>query len=443
MSDFPSSKFERGKIFAKSGLKLGVNYAKLRLEEKIGKKRSKESLSALHIRNAEELFKDFTRLRGTALKMAQAISIDRSVLPDEFADVLARAQYQVPPISNRMVRQIIKQELGEYPELLFDDFQTHAMAAASLGQVHRATLKNGQKVAIKVQYPNVRETIESDLAMGKILFRRMAGGKKVDQYFEEVRSKLMEETDYELEGQNLENYSTYYAHPDFVTPRWIPEYSTKRILTMSYLEGEHLHEFLQRNPTQESKNRYGQLLWDFFHSQVNDRHTVHADTHPGNFILTPDGKLGILDFGCIKECPADFFDSFLSLMPAHHEEDVEALLPIYYDLELLFDDPANNKEEAKFYRFCRDFGELMIHPYRNKNFHFGDSEYDARMTKLLKEAAADGKPRGSRHFVYIARVVIGLYRMLISLDATIQTEDAYSTITNYLGKSVDAENITV
>ncbi len=443
MSEFPSSKFQRGKVFAKSGLKIGVNYAKLRLQEKLGKKKSKEEISALHIRNAEELFKDFTRLRGTALKMAQAISVDRSIFPDEFADVLARSQYQVPPISATMVRQIIKQELGDFPEKIFAHFEPNAMAAASLGQVHRATLKDGRKVAIKVQYPNVRETIESDLAMGKILFRRMAGGKKVDQYFEEVRSKLMEETDYEMEGQNLDNYSNYYAHPDFVTPEWIPSYSTKRILTMSYLEGEHAHEFLKRNPDQESRNRYGQLLWDFFHSQVNDRHTVHADTHPGNFVLTPDGKLGILDFGCIKECPPDFFDSFLSLMPAHHDEDVQALLPIYYDLELLFDDPAKSKEEEKFYRFCRDFGELMIHPYRSKNFNFGDSDYDSRMTELLKEAAADGKPRGSRHFVYIARVVIGLYRMLISLNASIETESAYHTITNYLDKSVDAERIAV
>lgn len=445
MSDFPSSKYERGKIFALSGLKLGTNYAKRHLQTKLGKKSSAEDNSAFHLRNAEAMFKDFSKLRGTALKMAQAISIDRSVLPDEFADVLSRAQYQVPPISKTLIRQIIKQELGKYPEDIFSDFNPNAIAAASLGQVHRAKLKNGKDVAVKVQYPNVRETIGSDLAMGKLLFRRMAGGKAVDKYFEEVGNKLMEETDYLLEGSQIELYSNRYSDPDFITPEWLPEYSTQRVLTMTYVDGLHLNEFLKEQPSQEERNRYGQLLWDFFHSQVNDHYTVHADTHPGNFVLTKNQELGILDFGCIKKCPKDFFNAFLTLMPAHYHEDIDALLPLYYDLELLKSDPRkeNDNKELQFYQFCRNFGELMIRPYRDGSFDFNDSAYNKEMTRLLKQAAAEGKPRGSEHFVYIARVVIGLYRMIIQLGADIETDKSYQTIITYLESQNRMQKVAV
>src|SRR5699024_2620705 len=134
--DFPSSKFDRGKIFAKTGLKLGTNYAKRYLKKKTGRKESDSEKRSFYSENARQVFNEFTKLRGTALKIAQSLSMDQGVLPEEFTEVMSEAQYSVPPINKALVRSIIKKELGQYPEQLFKSFTPNAIAAASIGQVH-------------------------------------------------------------------------------------------------------------------------------------------------------------------------------------------------------------------------------------------------------------------------------------------------------------------
>src|SRR5699024_3173125 len=134
-------------------------------------------------------------------------SMDEGMLPEEFANVMSEAQYSVPPINKALVRSIIKKELGEYPENLFADFESEAIAAASIGQVHRAWLKTGEKVAVKIQYPNVRNTIHSDLGMAKSLLKKvMKRGVNLDDYFIDIESTLMEETDYIQEGEYIDYF---------------------------------------------------------------------------------------------------------------------------------------------------------------------------------------------------------------------------------------------
>ena len=168
MTNFPSTKYQRGKIFAKTGLKVAKNYAGHYLKT-LGRQQS--DYSSLHQKTAEDMFGEFTKLRGTALKIAQSFSLDQGFLPDEFSEVMIRAQYQVPPISRSLVRSLIKKELGKYPEQIFSEFDLNAMAAASIGQVHKAKLKNGKQVAVKIQYPGVRDTISSDIALARTLFK--------------------------------------------------------------------------------------------------------------------------------------------------------------------------------------------------------------------------------------------------------------------------------
>src|SRR6056297_3839731 len=201
MNDFPSSKFDRGKIFAKTGFNVGKNYAKHYLKSIASGNGDK---NALHKQTAEEVFSEFTKLRGTALKIAQSFSIDQGFLPDEFAEVMTKAQYSVPPINRSLVRSIIKKELGNYPEQIFKSFDSQAMAAASIGQVHRATLKDGTEVAVKIQYPGVRDTISSDIALAKTIFKQLvAKGTDLTPYIEEVRTTLLKETDYTEEGKSI------------------------------------------------------------------------------------------------------------------------------------------------------------------------------------------------------------------------------------------------
>ncbi len=428
MSDFPSSKYDRGKIFAKTGLKVSSNYAAHYLKT-LGRKN--KNRSELHRQSAEEIFSEFTKLKGTALKIAQTLSIDQGFLPDEFADVMTRAQYSVPPINRSLVRSIIKQELGKFPEMIFEKFESDAIAAASIGQVHRATLKDGRKVAVKIQYPGVRDTISSDLGLAKTLFKRIiSGGENIDPYFEEIYDTLLLETDYIHEGETINRFQKRFSNDSVVTPVWIPEFSTRRVLTMTYIEGEHLGDFLKRNPDQNEKNLYGQLLWDFFHRQVDDNEEIHADTHPGNFLLTKDGKLGVIDYGCVKKFPEEFFNDYLNLLPTHLTRDEEEIIQLYLRLGVLNDHPQKSKKEMEYYRFCLNYGYTFAMPYQSDSFDFGDQEYKDLIKGYTKNAPISTEPRGNKHFIYSTRVHLGLYHFLMKLGAEINTGPSKEIVAN-------------
>ena len=420
MSDFPSTKLERGKIFAKTGFQVSKNYASHYLRSFTSKNGSK---AELHKKNAEDLFREFTRLKGTALKIAQSFSIDNGFLPDEFSEVMTKAQYSVPPINRALVRSIVKRELGAYPEEIFTSFDTSAIAAASIGQVHKAVLKSGETVAVKIQYPGVRDTISTDLALARTIFRQIVSDSaKMDVYLDEIRTTLLRETDYTEEGKSIDRFHERFASDTVTTPKWVPEFSTERVLTMTFIEGIHLQEFLEQNPSKEKRNHYGQLLWDFFHNQVEKRGEVHADTHPGNFLFTDEGKLGVIDFGCVKEFPDEFFTDYLRLLPTHLMQEEQAIKELYLKLDVLKEDPEKNKKERMFYEFCKNYGFTFAMPYAEGNFDFGDTEYKNLIRDYTKNAPFTNEPRGNKHFIYTTRVHLGLYHFLMKLGAEVKTD---------------------
>jgi len=435
MSDFPSSKYDRGKIFAKTGLKVGTNYAKHYLKNIRGSDSQRNS--DFYNQTAQQIFSEFTKLRGTALKIAQSLSIDQGLLPDEFSEVMTQAQYSVPPINRSLVRSIIKRELGSYPEALFESFDTEAIAAASIGQVHAARLKSGEKVAVKIQYPGVRDTIASDLGLAKSLFKRFIKNKEeLNEYFEEIESTLRLETDYIHEGKTINRFHERFSTDRFETPRWIEEFSTERVLTMSYLEGEHLKEFMDREPSQEEKNSFGQKIWDFFHEQIRQSDEIHADTHPGNFLLTKDGKLGIIDFGCVKNFPDEFFRDYLLLLPTHLERDLDKIKALYNRLGVLKGDPETDEKEKKYFEFCLNYGFTFAMPYESDTFDFGDPEYKELIRGYTRNAPIGNEARGNKHFLYSTRVHLGLYHFLMKLGATVETKKSQEIVENRINETV-------
>jgi len=436
MSDFPSSKFERSRIIAKTGLKVGTNYAQRYLKKHLTGK--EEDAKSFHSENAQEVFKEFTRLRGTALKIAQGMSMDQGFLPEEFAEVMTQAQYSVPPINHALVRTIIKKELGDFPEKMFDYFETEAFAAASIGQVHRARLKDGRKVAVKIQYPNVRETIDSDMAVAKSLAKRLIKkGQDIDPYFEEIRSTLLLETNYLHEGQQIKEFGERFRSDRFEIPEWIEEYSTERVLCMSFIEGRHLGDFLQENPSQEQRNHFGQLIWEFFHEELKVGGYVHADTHPGNFLFTPDNKLGIIDFGCVKLFPDEFFTNYLKLLPCHLANDQQAIRDLYAKLEVINPHAKIQSKEDEYYNFARNYGIMFSKPYRYEHFDFSNPSFDRDIRHFTKEAPLSNEVRGSKHFLYTSRVHTGLYSLLIKLGAVISTQRAKEILSELLDMSFE------
>ncbi|MDX5320317.1 MAG: AarF/ABC1/UbiB kinase family protein, partial [Bacteroidota bacterium] len=316
-----TSKVDRTLKFIGTGAKIGGNYLKHYAKKAINPGLEKEEL---HKENAEDIYQTLSQLKGSALKVAQMLSMDKAVLPKAYSDKFSMAQYQAPPLSAPLVVQTFVKSLGAKPTDLFDSFSSQALHAASMGQVHEAFL-NEKRLAVKIQYPGVAESIQSDLKLVKPIALRMLNlsEKELQKYLEEVESKLLEETDYQLELKRSQEIAASCSHlQDVVFANYYPEFSGRRVLTMDWLSGKHLNEFLQDQPSQEIRNKAGQALWEFYIHQIHQLRSVHADPHPGNFLFQQDGKVGVIDFGCVKEIPDDFyFDYFALILPGiQHQE---------------------------------------------------------------------------------------------------------------------------
>ena len=312
-NSIPSGQVERAMRFVKTGVQIGGNYIKHYSKKMVDPSLSRDEL---HEDNAEDVYNALSELKGSALKVAQMLSMEKNVLPRQYTNKFVMAQYSAPPLSGPLIVQTFIKQFGKTPQQMFDTFDMKAANAASIGQVHRAT-KDGKELAIKIQYPGVAESIKSDLKIVKpIAFRLLElSEKEFDKYIKEVESKLLEETDYELELKRSLEISSLCAHiPNLVFSKYYAEYASKRVLVMDWLPGLHLDEFLKTNPTQEIRDTIGQAMWNFYEYQVHIHKAVHADPHPGNFLMMEDGRLGIIDFGCVKEIPEDFYYHYFALL---------------------------------------------------------------------------------------------------------------------------------
>lgn len=311
---------------------------------------------------------------------------------------------------------------------MFDKFDLKAENAASIGQVHLA-YKGGKKLAVKIQYPGVAESISSDLKMARPLAVQLLklNDAEIDRYFKEVEERLLEESNYDLELKRSVEITNACAHiPDLFFPKYYPEYSSNRILTMDWLEGLHLKEFLDTNPSQEVRNKIGQALWDFYDYQMHTLRMIHADPHPGNFLMTNDGKLGILDFGCIKVIPDDYYQNYFALMNPDTLEDDAKIQKIFWDLDFLLKEDSQ-KEQAFFSDIFKQMIRLLGRPFDSHTFDFGAEGYVDEIYKFLDyianmpELKNSNSARGSQHGLYVNRTYFGLYTILNDLKANIRT----------------------
>jgi predicted unusual protein kinase regulating ubiquinone biosynthesis (AarF/ABC1/UbiB family) len=424
-TNIPTGKVERAGRFITTGLKVGSNYLKHYTRKLIDPTVTREEL---HADNAEDIYDTLSHLKGSALKVAQMLSMDKGMLPKAYSDLFSMSQYSAPPLSGPLVVNTFIKTLGKSPSQLYDKFDMHACNAASIGQVHKAW-KNGQQLAIKIQYPGVANSVKSDLRIVKPFAVRIVGMSEVDmdKYFDEIETKLLEETDYKLELHRSVELSALCAHiPNLVFPRYYPELSSDRIITMDWLEGYHLKEFLQRNPSQEVRNRIGQALWDFYDFQMHQLRKIHADPHPGNFLMRDDGTVGIFDFGCIKEIPEDFYENYFMLVDKEILKDEAKRMQIYTNLEMIH--PTDTEKEITFFSgLFQKMIDLLTLPFTQNSFDFGNEDYFREIYAYmdyvynLKEVRDSKVARGSRHSLYVNRTYFGLYSILSDLRAEIHT----------------------
>jgi predicted unusual protein kinase regulating ubiquinone biosynthesis (AarF/ABC1/UbiB family) len=425
----PTSKVQRAAKLFTTGAKMGGNYLKYAAKSLVGDEHAREQLDE---DNANDIYESLSELKGSALKVAQIMSMDKNMLPQAMQDKFALAQYSAPPLSYPLVVKTFRQYFGKSPDQIFDTFTKNAVNAASIGQVHKATI-DGHTYAVKVQYPGVADSVQSDLKMVKPIAMKILGLKEseVKQYFEEVESKLMEETDYEHELQQ----SIWIAEESkdlegFVFPKYYPEYSSKRVLTMDWLDGQHLKEFLKTNPSQELRNLIGQRLWSLYDFQVNQLRAIHADPHPGNFLIQEDGTVGLIDFGCVKRIPEDFYQKYFQLINSRVVNDDIKLRELFFDLEFIFRDEPREAQDL-FFDVFKNSMELLIRPFMGDTFDFSSQTYFDELyemgeeLKSRKDIRKNGVARGSRHILYINRTYFGLFALLNELGATINTDTSF------------------
>ena len=261
---------------------------------------------------AERLVETLGDLKGAAMKLGQAASMDPDLFPPEIRAILARLQNEAPPMPYERVAQVIEDELGGSPDALFAEFRREPMAAASLGQVHRARLHDGREVVVKIQYPGIDQALRSDIDNLGLVVRTMAlTHRALDgrQYFHELAEELAHELDYSREGRLARDFAQASAGlPDIVIPEIVVERTSTRVLTMQFLPGHTLKTFLTSHPDNAERLRVSGQLIRAIHGSFLVDGTVHADPHPGNFMVMPDGRLGVLDFGSVKRFSREFFE---------------------------------------------------------------------------------------------------------------------------------------
>lgn len=416
--NIPVSKVARATAFLKTGVKVGTNYVK-HYAKKLVSEVNKEELDE---KNATDIYETLSQLKGSALKVAQMMSMDEQNLPKAYTRIFAQAQYKAPPLSGPLIIKTFKECFGKTPQEIFDTFEMNATHAASIGQVHKAT-KNGQTFAVKIQYPGVKESISSDLKMVKPFAMRLMKMKEqeLNIYMQEIEQKLIEETDYLLELQRGQEISAFCKDiPNVFFPKYYPEYSAAKVLTMEWINGQHADQFLAQNPPQELKNKVGQAIWDFYNHQIHYLKKIHSDPHPGNFLIDEQGNLTVLDFGCVKEIPDDFYTEYFKLT---HPDTLSSDEKTEYSLRKLeIIRPTDTPKQVQYFiKLFQGMLNILVKPYYQDTFDFGNTQYYVDAQVYADELSKMREARGSKHFLYVNRTYFGIYSMMQQLQANIET----------------------
>ena len=302
--------------------------------------RSEDAASAAlekrQVEAAEQIVAALGTMKGAAMKLGQVMSfLDVGLVDEEFREQfqakLAELRDAAPKVSFKDMKKVMEQEYDEPLDEVFADFEEEPIAAASIGQVYRAKLSNGRDVAVKVQYPGVNQAVRADMQnLGIILrlMKRVAPGLDVKAIGEEVRARIYEELDYELEAQNQRSMARIYrGHPFIVIPDVITRLSRERVIVQEFVRGRGFEE-LKRLP-QDERNRIAEIVFRFFFGSLYRHRQFSGDPHPGNFLLLDDGRMAFLDFGLFKRMSDEAVDFELTCQRAYIEGDAQTLMKLF------------------------------------------------------------------------------------------------------------------
>ncbi len=417
MQTLPTTKLARISVYGSMATKVGINTIK----GKVKQIWSSETNKKMHEKNSKIIFEALTKLRGTALKFAQLLSVEDMMLTPEYKKQLNKSTYKVRPLNKAVVRKTFKNELKDYPENIFTKFDSNAFAAASLGQVHKAIDKDGNHLAIKMQYPGIDETLKHDMSMIKMAYKVVPHSPLVDSMLDEVDEVISKEVDYISEAKHIEWFSKKMAHLDIIFPKVFSKLSTKKILAMEFLEGEHLDSWLAKNPPQELRNKMAQQLFDLYCYSFFELKTFQADSNIGNYLFTKDNRIAFLDFGCIKKVPDTFPTAIVDLVRASIHKDKKKIFQAYLDAGMLTKD--GEKTFEKYYESVfLPYAKWTAAPYKNKTFHFSTQKNFAASCielNLIMGREKEFEVQNS-DYVYFSRGLYGLYKIFEQMDVEIE-----------------------
>jgi predicted unusual protein kinase regulating ubiquinone biosynthesis (AarF/ABC1/UbiB family) len=426
LDSIPTNKIERVTKLVTTGVKVGGNYLKYYGKKMVNPELTKDTL---HEENATDIYDGLKELKGSALKVAQMLSMEKNLLPQSYVEKFSLSQFSVPPLSAPLVIKTFKKYFGVEPYVLFDEFSAESVNAASIGQVHKAK-KGGKELAVKIQYPGVRDSIGTDIALVKPIALRMFNLKGTsDEYFQEVEDKLMEETDYTLELQQSEAVRIDCAKIENLRfPKYYPELSCEKIITMDWMKGIHLSEWCKQEHSQKDRNKVGQALYDFYMYQIHGLKKFHADPHPGNFLVDDEANLIAIDFGCMKELPQEFYVPYFELIQPTTLDNDALFTEKLITLNVLKTDDTP-EEFAYFKALFHELLNVFVEPYRHQRFDFSQTQFNEAIAGLSERFANDknirkmNTNRGSKHFIYVNRTFFGLFSLLFDLKAEVDIYD--------------------
>ena len=422
-----SSTSPTGRAVRMAALGMGVagSYVGYLLQRSfLGAEGRKSQLASAHARAAKKMRREMETLRGPAMKLGQTLSLQAGILPDETLLELASLQREAPGMHPSLVRVQFKSSLGRLPEDVYATFEDEPFAAASLGQVHRASLADGTKLAVKIQYPGIRDAIASDFTWFRTVSKpAQASGHFPRPAIDELESLMLEETDYVREVESLQLFRKGLAPLPFVSvPEVLPRLSASKVITMTLLPGMHLDDFLATRPAQRQRDELGDRLMELFYFQLLRLNALHADPHWGNYLFSTDGTIGLVDFGCVKRLRPAFvadLQEFLLYPGDRRSKDFERLLDKRYRLMGGTMTPGARDTlcdfAEKFYRRV-----FPPEPERdNDRFDFSSKEF---LQEYLRGSQALFKHRGMLpEYIYLVRAEVGLYQTLHRLKARVRT----------------------
>ncbi len=388
-------KIPKGRIrrSAKLGTALGAQATRYAGTRAAGVARSDEAaeerLEARHLETARRMASVLGEMKGAAMKLGQLASfIDTEFLPPEYAELyqeeLGKLRDSAEAMPWAQVVKVLEEEYAGDPlDELFEHIDEEAFAAASIGQVHRARLVDGREVAVKIQYPGVAEALEADLANAGMIVRlakALAPGLDAGAVAKELRERVLEELDYEYEAQNHRTFARAYRnHPFIYVPDVITRLSHRRVLVTEYVEGYGFDEI--REMDQETRDRFGEIVFRFCFGSIYHLQHFNADAHPGNYILMRDGRVAFLDFGMTKRLDPEQIELEQRAVDAASRKDPEALRQALHDLGFV-------KNPSKL-----DAERLMEHVMVVGGWYLEDREYQPSARRVMKVIESTTDPR--------------------------------------------------